>query len=77
MKYAALSTANPFVGFKGTPPWFKTNESFLTEEPAFLRQERDKETIYNLFSCWLIINTKKTKLSIMSTYQRFHCSNDN
>ena len=49
MKYAVLSTANPFVGFKGTPPWFKPNESFLTEKPAFPRQNRNKETSANCF----------------------------
>ncbi|CUQ18333.1 Uncharacterised protein [Bacteroides thetaiotaomicron] len=37
MRYASFSITKPFVGLKGTPPWFKTNVFFLTEEPVFPR----------------------------------------
>lgn len=42
MRYASFSITKPLVGLKGTPPWFKTNVFFLTEEPVFLGEEEIK-----------------------------------
>ena len=49
MRYASFSITKPLVGLKGTPPWFKTNESFLTEEPAFLSKKEIKRPFGTYF----------------------------